>query len=628
MPAILMNSAMVAALFVGTVMSLTMEKKKRWILLICSAVAAVLIGITFYVYGFTQVSASTGDAVFHSLLAVCKMFIGKNELAELTGKVELFDNAGVLTVFWIGHFLAFFVTSGTTISTLGSRLLSVIRTTKIRRGSLLLVYGSGPNAVTYAARQIREHKKTVLFVDNDCSAGQEANISALGALVDRGADALHPNSRFLKRISIRPGSRQLEVALFQEYPLKNLEYAKAMLKALEEAGIRPEQTGLILRGIDEADAQELLAAGDHYGYGNVYAFNEYEVAARLMIRMRPPCDVIRFDDKGRAAEDFRAVIVGFGRMGMAVLEQLIMNGQFSGSRFSVDVFDPTPQNGMLYDSELLKQYTVRFHTYDANSSEFYAFLRENACNYIVLATGDENDNFSLDASLRRWYALDTDLRRWYRGTGNCPDIILCTKNGTLQSVNDDPADQYRDIYNSNALDLEKMDRVAMQINQYYCKNDLTPAENWKSCDYFSRLSCRAAADFYPAVLKALGKTEEQVLSEEWNIPADILENLAVTEHLRWCAFHWVMGYRAMDADIFDRRAARYLAEKKEKGTSSVRLGKDTENRLHACLIPWDDLDALSEKENAITGKQLDYKQMDRDNVNAVPDVIRAAYGKN
>jgi hypothetical protein len=43
---------------------------------------------------------------------------------------------------------------------------------------------------------------------------------------------------------------------------------------------------------------------------------------------------------------------------------------------------------------------------------------------------------------------------------------------------------------------------------------------------------------------------------------------------------------------------------------------------HACLIPWDDLDGLSRRENAVTGGSVDYKSLDTDNVLAMPDILR------
>ena len=43
---------------------------------------------------------------------------------------------------------------------------------------------------------------------------------------------------------------------------------------------------------------------------------------------------------------------------------------------------------------------------------------------------------------------------------------------------------------------------------------------------------------------------------------------------------------------------------------------------HACLIPWEALDGLSRRENEVTGGSVDYKAMDRNNVLAVPDILR------
>ena len=141
------------------------------------------------------------------------------------------------------------------------------------------------------------------------------------------------------------------------------------------------------------------------------------------------------------------------------------------------------------------------------------------------------------------------------------------------------------------------------------------------CDYFGRMSSRASADFYQAVLKATGKTAQQIEDGEWPPQDDVLENLAITEHMRWCAFHYVMGFHAMTESEFAQRAERYKKEMQEKGTSSLRLSKDMEKRKHACLIPWEELDRLSEREGAVTGKKLDYKQLDRNNILVLPELL-------
>jgi hypothetical protein len=94
--------------------------------------------------------------------------------------------------------------------------------------------------------------------------------------------------------------------------------------------------------------------------------------------------------------------------------------------------------------------------------------------------------------------------------------------------------------------------------------------------------------------------------------------------MRWCAFHETMGYRCMPDQIWKERAAQFEKERLETGSGRIRIGKDPAARLHACLIPWDDLDALSEKENAVTGRSIDYKEMDRDNVRMIPEMLKGA----
>jgi hypothetical protein len=122
----------------------------------------------------------------------------------------------------------------------------------------------------------------------------------------------------------------------------------------------------------------------------------------------------------------------------------------------------------------------------------------------------------------------------------------------------------------------------------------------------------------------MGRTDRQtVIKNGWNLSGELLENLGKTEHLRWCAFHETMGFRRMPPEIYASRKAQYEKEKAETGRGKIRIGKDLDHRLHACLIPWDDLDELSASENAITGKSIDYKEMDRDNVRMIPAMLQS-----
>lgn len=602
---------LVAACFVAGVLNLAVNSSFRRKTSRAALLAVFCIGSALYGYGFAWKEGLSTLAVVRALMALCRMFAGINDLGSIQD-APWFQHKAVLTIFWLGHFLAFYITASTVIASLGERLLRRIRATLLRKGPLLLIYGVNPDSLSYGRYMARQKHRSVFFVDQECSAAYESELNSFGAVLDKEGET--PSARFLRQINMKPGSRRLELAALHADGRKNLAYAQSFLQVLTECGIGPEQTSLLVRGAGE-DAYALQAL-ESEGYGSVLAFDDYELVARMVVREHPPCDLIGFDGRGKALEDFNAVILGFGRMGRAILTQLIQNGQFCGSRFQADIFDPGPQNGFLHDHALMRQYAINFHPVDGKSDEFYAFLEENRkkIDCIVLCTGSKDDNRE----------IADDLGEWFRGNGRAPMIIQVSRDGFLCMDQDRRETQRANLYGSGMLDVGRMDALAMQINHVYHANSSRSApEDWKRCDYFSRMSCRASADFYPAVLRACGKTAEQVLGGDWPPDAETLENLAVTEHMRWCAFHYVMGFLPMSAKDHAERAVQYRRQMEQSGSPSLSVSKDMKRRLHACLVPWDELDALSARENELSGRSVNYKQMDRDNVLAVKQILSA-----
>ncbi|MDO4483703.1 MAG: hypothetical protein Q4C54_04515 [Clostridia bacterium] len=600
---------LVAALFLAALLNLAADTSFRNRMTGCSAAMAACIGIVMYGYAFMWQGGLGVIPVLRALLTVCRMFGGVND-AALVQSVPLWQGEIPMTVFWVGHFLAFYATASTAIATLGGRLLHRLRTMLLRRGDLLVIFGANSESIDYArTRQAKQHL-TLLFVDDSCDSAAESAIAAMGGLVEKSASALSPDAAFLRHIGMVPGKRMLHAAAMHPDGLRNLAWAQQLLSALTDRGIQPRQTTLLVQGVEEQQAGYLLAQ-DGPGFGNVFAYDAYGLAARLMTRRLPPCRTIAFDEAGRAVQDVHAVIIGFGQMGRAALKQLAMNGQFCGSDFRADVFDSHAQAGSLLDSQLLQNHHINFHASDGRSNDFYAFLREyrDSVNYIVISTGRKQQN----------QEIAQEITAWYGGFEHLPAIVQLTKESLLCSEGGKTDLQWQSIYASDALDFHQLDRLAMVINQQYCAgNGLSAEDNWKRCDYFSRISCRASADFAPAFPAAVGLAPDAPLSSPWPPREDMLENLAQTEHLRWCAFHEVMGYHTMPEDIWQERASRYAAGE------AIRIGKDTQKRLHACLIPWEQLDDLSARENAVTGGKVDYKAMDRSNVLALPDLMRQA----
>ena len=289
-----------------------------------------------------------------------------------------------------------------------------------------------------------------------------------------------------------------------------------------------------------------------------------------------------------------------------------MNSQFYGSSSRICVFAPDYEQRMGWLShecrEMLNHYNISLYPYDGRSRQLYDYLEEQAgsINYVAICSGSEATNTEIGERLQSF------LQR-----RNCEaPILLCSSRGVSYLSAGDHVVSQR-IYSPDILCSDRIDRMAMVLNQSY-QGKGKMEENWKNCSYFDRMSSRAAADFHDALLCAAGTTKEAAL-KAWDPQGPLLENLAATEHLRWMAFHDCMGFRPMTEQEFEERAAEYRAA----GPGPYRITKDVQKRIHACMIPWEALDAYSQKENAITGKSADYAENDRNNIRDLAKVLRA-----
>lgn len=608
-----------AAGFLAIVVSLAVKHRYASRITAATTAAAAMGGFLIYGYGFSQQTDFLLLAVMRAVMGVLGMFLGRNDFSAVNG-TPLFQSYVSQFLFWLAHFLALYSTASAALTTIGAGALRRLRLWLACRKDITLLYGVNPDSVSFGKRLMDAGVSSLLYVDDAPASNLAASVAAMGSVLDGEPNALTPDEHFLRKLRIRPGKKHLTLYALHKDAAQNLRYATALLDTLKQARIRPHQTSLSIFGAEDADGRHLQAYGETYGYGNVAVFDDASLAARLLIQEHPPCDSVCFDETGRATEDFEALVIGFGQVAQAVLRHLVMHGQFEGSHFRLSVFAPNCQqvNGWLlsYSHALTRNYDISFHPYDARSAEMYQFLdlRKNSLKYIVVCTGD--------AKLNR--EISEEIGRYLARIHCAAPVHQCSYQGITSPSEAGLPPKQKGLYTPEVLCTQKMDQMAMALNQHYCgDNGHTPEENWMLCDYFSRMSNRASADFIPALLRAAGKTPSQALAGEWDLPPSLLENLSRTEHLRWCAFHYVMGYDVMDEETFSLRCRQYQAQVASEGQSSLRIGKDSSRRLHACLIPWEQLDELSAAENAVTGRNVDYKALDRSNVLALPEVLSA-----
>ena len=147
--------------------------------------------------------------------------------------------------------------------------------------------------------------------------------------------------------------------------------------------------------------------------------------------------------------------------------------------------------------------------------------------------------------------------------------------------------QDRTILNYDALILRAGDRKAEEFHrQYREKNPQSPV--WSALDTFTQDSNRAAVrDEENKRLLARDLTEEGETA---------LWALARYEHRRWVAFHAAHGWVPL--------APEELTEEERAGF----ITKRTEERRHACMTGWDELNALPQREPGLL-QRYDYENV-------------------
>jgi hypothetical protein len=545
------------------------------------------------------------------------MFVGVNELSAIAGSTFV-STPALVDIYWIFQLMALYSTASAIMISIGAAALKQLRLFLARRGELTLIYGVNDNSIAVGKECRAAGGTSVVFVAESAPAATVRDLNDLGMSVLTGYAAVHSDEHTIRKLRVR--GRKITVYALDAAEDQNLFYALELKDVLEREGVEPKDTRITLPGAEDIITSMLQVSPERYGFGYVNVYDTGMLAARAMIRLCPPWEFMHFDENGRAAENFECVVVGFGHYGQAALRQLLINGQFAGSTFRAAVFSPNFKNEcgyLLTDSpEMLKRYDIQSFPADGRSKEFYDYIgqRLDTLKMIAVCTGSETNNSEISDNLMLF------LKR-RRAENIC--VVQCGRTGVRYQETVGSPILRGSIFCRAMLSAEDADRRAIVLNSIYDDSDRTDWEKWVACDTFSKMSSRASADFLPAFLKIAGTSREEVLSGEWKPDRELQQALGETEHLRWNAFHFSMGYEPMSREEFEENARIWTRCRDEGVPSPVRINKNQQARTHACLVSWDELDELSARDNAITGRGVDYKQLDINNVLALPAVLRA-----
>ncbi|MBR2421422.1 MAG: hypothetical protein IKB09_03615 [Oscillospiraceae bacterium] len=605
------------AVYLALFLLITLPHRRSKKLIAGTGIIAAAFGFLFYGYCFSAIHSNSVLAIAQTCYAVLLQYLGSTTYSLLSGSAPM-QQPGAHIILNILCFLGIFTTAGATISAIGTNFLQKLRLF-IRRGkSIFLIYSLNPNTLSFARDLIASKDGFIVFVDEAPDMVSVKAAQKLGCLIRSDENAISGNPDFLRSLGMKKGTRKLSLFGLSMDQFANRQYACHLAEALQKHGIYSQQTSLTIFANEDQIHNTITSTDGTYTFGSILCVSPEQLAARLLMQKSPTWDSVTFDETGQATEDFHALVIGGGKVGQAVIKQITINSQFCGSQFSLTIFDPHFHNisGQLCQEsrQIFDQYNIHTEPYDARSSKMFDFLQQNAdkLKYIVICSG--NDSTNRDIALQLAHYLDNHEI-------SLP-IHICSSRG-IQRITSTEITRWK-VFTLEALCPDRLDRLAMLLHHNYCgDNGKTAEENWAECNYFNRMSSRASVDFIPAFLKMAGLSADSIPGADWCTPQQ-LENMAISEHKRWCAFHYCMGFRCMTEEEFSDRCEIYKEEKSKDPDSNYRISKDVPLRIHRCLIPWEQLDNLSAAENAITGGDADYKESDRKNVRLVPKLMRAA----
>ena len=605
-----------AAVVLALILNLALKPAYQARLAVFCLIFAGAAGLCFYGAGLWELTHDLPMTLLRTTFSVFRMFIGVNELGLIQGST-LVSTRGGLLCFWFAHLLAYYCFASAALNTLGAGILRGLRFFLSRRGDLTLIYGINEDSAALG-EECRDAGETVVFVAENPSSETVATLNKAGMAVLTSPGANAATQKGLRWLHL--GRRKLTVYALDEADDKNLYFALRLKDTLEKEGVAPVNTRVTLPGVEDIIGSMLQVTREHYGFGYVHVFDRSMLAARAVIRVAPPWDFVAFDAEGRATEDFECVIVGFGSHGQSAFKQLVMNAQFAGSDFRAAIFSPRfdSEAGYLKTNcpELLRRYEVEIRRDDARSAAFYQYIESRlpTLKLIVIAAGDDALNREISDDLMLF------LKRC-AAENIC--VVRCGEKGARYQERIGSPILTENIYTRAYLSAEDADRSAIMLNARYDASERSDWDKWVACDSFGKMSSRATADFIPAFIRASGCTREELAAGAWQPSEKMLRNLGETEHRRWNAFHFTMGYRPMSVEEFNANAARWYKCRDEGTVGGFKLSKNSEARTHACLVSWEELPAVSERESAVTGSAVDYQQFDINNILLLPELLRA-----
>jgi len=455
------------------------------------------------------------------------------------------------------------------------------------------------------AKDLLLQKKKVILLSEEADHKDFNTIKAYGANVVVG-NLIDPVN--FKKSSLHKCSHFI---IFTEDDSKNIE---VMLQAQNYLELRERKDLKVKMHISNKQLEPLFERIEggikNKGYMDVQLFNVYENASKLLFESHP----LYMNNEGRE-DHIHLLIIGFSEVSLQVILQAAKVAHYGlEKKLKVTVVDEDAERiGPLFHLQYPQFHQVcdlEFKNVNIHSSEFYKeFLIANpSISYVVVCQGTEQDG--LTSSLN----ILNELK-------NVPIAFHIVEDNQLASWIDANDDDYKYIHRfgglhevmcSEVILSEGLDILAKEIHNHYSMKAVNKVDDWPQLNLFSRASNRAQADHIDTKLHLLGLVKEKkgkdsdgdVLSKEefMEILIPHLERIAIAEHERWNAFHYIYGWTS----------------------SEPQHMKNEKAKTHPCLVSWNELDNISKIHSQLFNESINYKDYDRQTGENLYDVLGKA----
>lgn len=395
--------------------------------------------------------------------------------------------------------------------------------------------------------------------------------------------------------------------------------------------------------------------GELRKFVEVHIFNQSDITARQFVKDYPVLSLrnVYNTTTGRRWLDIdydtltvngevKILLLGLGWTGFELLRKLVCDAQYLDSgKLNIVVVDENyeDQHGRYqYIVEEAGKFgvniTINPQGIDkVNSRLFYEWLGlddpmdgvKNILSFsrIIVAIG--NDELNVNTALQL-----TNFRYHYLSAREAIDASLMPEP-IFAHVRDKEKYEYYDdpqrpvirifgglktIYNVSNLVDEKMDDIAKLVNHVYCNSgedfftedeiltDNKKVEsNWTECSIFNQNSSRAVAMNIRNVLTLTGGDPQDFASKV----NKHLERLGELEHKRWNAFHYMHGIGTWRME--EVQPIQFPQDTKPKARGKLMFNNSLVR--HICLVHNDELDAATQRVQALGNTQENYKKTDQ-----------------